>query len=144
MAPPPVTPPPVTPPPVTPPPPASATTVSQRFTATAVGGPIGLDTVAANDGTAAASVSLKIDVSGTFLPGYLEAKGGGLACSAYVAKPVAKATFTCTGSVAAKSSAIVTVSSGSSIMSAAAGQTVSATASLNPGAQLATATATYA
>ncbi len=144
-APPPVTPPPVTPPPVTPPPPASATTVSQRFTATAVGSrPIGLDTVVANDGTAAASVSLEIDVSGTFLPGYLEAKGGGLACSAYVARPVAKATFTCTGSVAAKSFAIVTVSSGSSIMSAAAGQTVSATASLNPGAQLATATATYA
>ncbi|MEZ5264770.1 MAG: hypothetical protein R2755_23965 [Acidimicrobiales bacterium] len=106
-------------------------TLTQRFTATAAGSPIGLATTVANDGATDRPVTVALQVSGAALPGYLEAKGDGWSCSAYIAQPTGSAAFTCTGSVAAKSSSVISVSSGSAI--AAGARPVTATASLQPG-----------
>ncbi|MGD9752991.1 MAG: hypothetical protein AB7W59_18525 [Acidimicrobiia bacterium] len=129
---PPTTVPPATLPPTTvPPAPDPGPTLPQRFTATAAGSPIGLATTVANDGATDRTVTVALQVSGAALPGYLEAKGDGWSCSAYIAQPTGSAAFTCTGSVAAKSSSVISVSSGSAI--AAGARPVTATASLQPG-----------
>ncbi|MGE0727261.1 MAG: hypothetical protein AB7Q92_04365, partial [Acidimicrobiia bacterium] len=131
------------PPPVTtaPPPPVAEVAVAQAFTATKAGSPIGMDTTITNNSTASKSVTVTLAVSGTGLPGFLEAKGTGWSCSNYIEKPGATATYTCSGSVSAKSSSVITVSSGSAIK-AAVGTTYNATATVQPGGETASATAT--
>ena len=162
---PPTTPPPTTPPTTTPPsttkptptttkptptttkpiPPAPMIRVSQAFLATKVGAPIRMDTTVTNDAATAGAVSVLITVSSTgALPGYLEAKvlTGTWTCSAYAAKPVSPQQYTCTGNVAAKSSGVITVSSGSSI-AGPVGQLVIAGVVVNPGGIAGGATAIY-
>lgn len=154
---PPVTTPPTTAPPTTPPttkpstptttkpiPPAPTIRVSQTFLATKVGAPIRMDTTVTNDAAKAGAVSVLITMSSTgALPGYLEAKAltGTWTCSAYAAKPVSPQQYTCTGNLAAKSSGVITVSSGSSI-AGPAGQMVIAGVVVNPGGVASGATAT--
>lgn len=151
---PPVTAPPVTPPtpPAPPTTPAPATTkppvvttkppvvaptirVSQAFLGLKAGAPIRMDTTISNDAATAANVTVVITMSSTgALPGYLEAKAltGTWTCSAYAAKPVSPQKYTCTGTLAAKSSGAITVSSGSNIV-APMGTTMIAGALVTPG-----------
>ena len=99
-----------------------------------------MNTNLSNPGTAAQNVTVTIALTGP-LPDYVEAKGTGVTCSAYVHQPNGRATFTCSGSVAAKASLVVTVSSGSKIKTAGA---VSATANVQPGGASTSAVASFA
>ncbi|MGE3328910.1 MAG: hypothetical protein AB7N61_26245, partial [Acidimicrobiia bacterium] len=124
--------------------PATALTVSQAFTATKVGAPIGLNTTVSNPSANAVAATVVLTISGNSLPHYLEAKAGtgNWSCSAYVHVPAATNSYTCTSTIAAGSSSVVTISSGSSI-SGAVGTAVSSTASVTPGPVTASASAAY-
>jgi hypothetical protein len=116
-------------------PPMPAVKASQQFVSMTVGGPIKMDTVVSNSGTASANVSVVITLSSSgSLPHFLEAKGtvGTWTCSAYIEVPVPPVSYTCTGTLAAGTSGTVTVSSGSKI-NGAVGTEVFAGVVVNPG-----------
>jgi hypothetical protein len=118
---------------------------SQVFLATKIGAPIRMDTTVTNDAITANAVSVVITMSSTgALPHFLEAKAlsGTWSCSAYAEIPVSPQKYTCTGTLAAKSSGAITVSSGSAIMGAV-GQSVIAGVVVSPSGVAAGATATY-
>jgi hypothetical protein len=76
------------------------------------------------------------------LPHFLEAKAltGVWSCSAYAEIPVSPQKYTCSGTLAAKSSGVITVSSGSKILGTV-GQNVIAGVVVNPSGVAAGATA---
>lgn len=120
---------------------AGGLTITQSFTATNVGGPIGLSTTVRNAGSSA-SATVVIKVSSSVLPGYMYAKGTGFSCTpSEITRPKGAATFTCKGTVGSGATSVITVSSGSKIPSSAAGKAVSSTA--KAGSASAKALATY-
>jgi hypothetical protein len=118
---------------------------SQVFLATKTGSPIRMDTTITNDAATPSAVSVVITLTSGSLPHFLEAKAltGTWSCSAYAEIPVSPQKYTCTGTLAAKTSGVITVSSGSMISAPAAGQSVIAGVVVSPSGVAAGATATF-
>jgi hypothetical protein len=117
---------------------------SQAFLASKIGAPIRMDTTVVNDSPRRRTLSVVITMSSTgTLPSYLEARAltGPWLCSPTVKTPVSPQVYTCVGTLAARTSGVITVSSGSNIVGTP-GQTVSARAVVTPSGAIATATAT--
>lgn len=120
--------------------------VAQAFLATAIGAPLRMDTTVSNDGTSTANLTVVITLSATgALPHYLEATStsGAWSCSPYAAVPASPISYTCTGTLAAATAGVITVSSGSKI-SGTPGQALVAGAVVNPGGVAGGATAAFA
>jgi hypothetical protein len=122
------------------PPQVAPVSIGMSIDAATAGAPLKFTTRIANPGVAA-RLSVVVNVTGSTLPGYLEAVGPGWSCSGYIKRPAGSASFTCTGSVAAAASSAIVVSSGSKI-SSAPGSAITATATANPGGIQGTAQAT--
>jgi sialidase-1 len=104
--------------------PKAVISVSANFTAVASAGSLKMPINIVNSGNAAAaSATATITMKGAALPHFLEVQkttAVGWTCSAYAEIPATTQTYTCTGPVAAASTVVLTVSSGSTIGSTGA------------------------
>jgi hypothetical protein len=95
-----------------------------------------VDTKITNNQSAPADVSLTVSVSSTAtFPIYFQAtdEDGGATvwnCARYIKAPVGKASFTCTSTIAAKSSSVVAISHGSATPAATLGQSFTTSATV--------------